>query len=209
MNLRPVDPTFLHPPGDGPFLARGVVYVATLTYVKKKARGGLEAVLAHVEDARVTGFFDQLFIAAGKYDIAPLIALHAAAADLEATTAERFCHARSRESAEHDIKGIYRMLLRLSSTTKVAEKLPQAFNRYFSPCRCGASDVVDGRLVASFARFPESTARWYVAAVEGFVSRALEMAGAKNVRFQWSNVRADENVEGIATLALDVEIVWT
>ena len=209
MLLRPVDATFLHPPGGGPFLARGLVYVASLNYVEKKTPGGLQALLKHVGDSRITSFFEQLFITAGKYDIAPLIALHVAAADLEGTSTEHFCHARSRESAEHDIKGIYRMLLRFTSTTKVAEKLPHAFNRYFSPCRCRLTGVSRGQLRASFAQFPEPTAGWYVQAVEGFVSRALEMAGAEDVRFKWSNVRADDDVAGVSTVALDVEIAWT
>lgn len=208
MAMPPVDPALSHTPGEGPFLARGIVYVASLTYCQKKIPAGYDAVLDRLATPELRTFLGEIFIAGTRYDIAPLIALHAAAASVEGTTIERFARERARESAAMDIPGVYRFLLRFTSTTKVAANLPRAFGRYFEPCRVSESTVSSRRVDATFVEIPEPTARWYTSAVEGFVSRALELAGARHVTFQWARPRPEGSRGGIRTLALDVVIEW-
>lgn len=196
------------PPGADPFRARGIVYLATLKYVDMKLSGGRAALRAALGQGGSTDFVDQIFLAGSLYDIGPLIETHGACARLEGIPLRDFVVARSRESAETDIRGIYRVMLRLSSSTKVAERLPRAFSRYFVPCRATARDVQSGLIDARFSCLPRPTAQWYLYAVEGFVSRALELAGARDVSFSWKPPEPDAPMGSIETVALDAVIRW-
>ncbi|HEV8320966.1 MAG TPA: hypothetical protein VG389_05085 [Myxococcota bacterium] len=194
--------------GQGPFRARGVVYLASIAYVKRRTPGGMPALLASLEDPADRTFLSEIFLAGSMYDIAPLVRLTLAAARLEGTPAERFVKARGTESADTDIRGIYRVLIWASSPEGVAVRLPRAFNRYFEPARSEPAVVRAGHLDSALAGLPEALAGWYVAATEGFVQRALEMAGARDVRFNWDRALPHGATSGVPTVRVGFEIDW-
>jgi hypothetical protein len=198
----------LAPPGEGPFRVRGIVYAAVLRYVERRLPGGNMALREALHDDAIARFLDQIFVAATAYDISPLVRVCVVAADLERVPAAIFTRDRARESAKLDVPGIYRVLLKLTSPEAMAERLPRAFNRYFEPCRADATLVRRGGLESRLRDIPECMAGWYAAATDGFVSRALEMAGAKQPRFRWEREEAAGELEGMATVTLPFRVRW-
>lgn len=181
--------------------------MAALEYARKKTPGGLSAVLERLdEDER--GYLDQIFVAGTDYDVGPLVRMSAHAAALEGSAPDEFVRRRARESADMDIRGIYRLLLRVASPDAMAERLPRAFNRYFSPCSCELVTIRPGSLQAVFNSIPAPLAAWYVAANEGFVGRALEIAGAKNVSFRWLPPVSRPPLQSVLTCALQLDLGW-
>jgi hypothetical protein len=207
MRFVPV-PSSLASLGQGPFRVRGVVYGAVLRYVERRLPGGKVALREALRDDAIMRFFDQIFVASTDYDISPLVKVCVVSADLERIPPAIFTRDRARESAKMDVPGIYRVLLKLTSPEAMAERLPRAFNRYFEPCRADPTLVRRGGLESRLRDIPECMAGWYAAATDGFVSRALEMAGAKQPRFRWERAEAAGEVDGIATVTLPFGVHW-
>ena len=197
------------PLGQGPFRARGVVYTAVLRYAHKLLPGRMEALRSALGDDATAAFLDQIFVASASYDISPLVRVCVVAAAIEGRSPSDFTRDRARESANMDVRGIYRVLLKLSSPEAMAERLPRAFNRYFEPCRAARAKLRRGGLESELSQIPEPMSGWYMAATDGFVSRALEMAGANGPRFSWARPEADGEAEQIPLVRLPFKVRWS
>ncbi|MCA9599243.1 MAG: hypothetical protein KC776_38310 [Myxococcales bacterium] len=181
----------LFPVGESPFRARGLSYTNALDYVQRKTPGGRAACFARLGNGPFRSYFDQLFLAAGDYDAAPLLALFVVAADLEHVPVGRFIEARSRASARIDAETTSRHMLRTASPELMAARLPVAFNRYFEPCQASVSRIGPSGFDGELSNIPVAMSGLYVHSTNGFVSRALELAGAKGVRLEWQQPESD------------------
>lgn len=166
----------LFPVGESPFRARGLSYTNALDYVQRKTPGGRAACFARLGNGPFRSYFDQLFLAAGDYDAAPLLALFVVAADLEHVPVGRFIEARSRASARIDAETTSRHMLRTASPELMAARLPVAFNRYFEPCQASVSRIGPSGFDGELSNIPVAMSGLYVHSTNGFVSRALELS---------------------------------
>lgn len=194
-------------PETAPFMARGILYSAVLTYLRDKHPGGIEPVKnllgAHADQ---TG---RLYLAASEYPIGGLVRISTAAAEASRRELFPFIRERAAATAEADLRGIYKLLLKITSPESTAGHLWKAFNRYFTPCTADTRDLGRGRLAASLHGIPSCIDGWYVASTEGFVSRAIELAGAKNIATTWSAPQPDAPRQGIPTSRIDFDVRWT
>ena len=197
------------PPGRSPFRANGIVFRAAMAYASKRTPGGPSALRPSLAPADAD-YLAQIFLPGTMYDLAPLVRLAIAAAALEGVTVADFTRARARESADMDIRGIYRLMLKVTSPQTLAARLPWAFNRYFAPTRAEINHLESGRLTAILHAVPAPMAGWYVSSTEGFVGRALELAGASPpaVRFTWASARAEGAEQGVPLVTLPFAVAW-
>jgi hypothetical protein len=93
----------------------------------------------------------------------------------------------------------------MTSPEGTAERLWKAFNGYFVPCRAETDTVGRGHLGAHLSGIPGCVDGWYVFATEGFVTRALELAGAKGIVFTWGAPTPTEN----GTERIRFDVTWT
>jgi hypothetical protein len=194
-------------PGAAPFRANGIVYKAALLYVKKRTPGGREALRAVLDDAD-GAFLDRIFLPGTLYDIGPLVRASVAAAHIEGTPIDAFVRARGRESADMDIRGVYKLMLSVASPELLASRLPWAFNRYFEPTRAEMRSRSPGRVEAELQTVPACVAGWYAWATEGFVGKALELANARDVRFRWDPPAPGTPTAGVPAATLPFGITW-
>ncbi len=194
-------------PADSPFMGRGILFSAVVAYIKEKSAGGLAAVKAalgpHADET------DRIYLAAAEYPIAGLVRIAAAAATANQRDLFPFIRERAVATADADLRGIYKLLLKVTSPESTASHLWKAFNRYFAPCRADTRDLGPGKLVATLHGIPSCIDGWYVASTEGFVSRAVELAGAKGTTITWSQPLPDTPRAGIATSRIDFDVRWT
>ena len=209
MRIDPDPARLPFPPGGSPFLANGVVFRAEVAYVQKRLPGAM----AGLSESLAPGdgdYLAQIFLPGTMYDLAPLVRLAVAAARKEGTTPMDFVRARARESADNDIRGIYRLMLKVTSAETLASRLPWAFNRYFAPTRAHMNNLEAGRMTAQLRAAPECIAGWYVAATEGFVGRAFELTGVRPeaIRFTWAPPRPEGAEGGVALVTLPFAVAW-
>jgi hypothetical protein len=196
------------PLGEGPFRVRGLAYVAVLAFADRKLPGGRKALSMLLEGDPMGRYFDQIFVPPGSYDVSPLLALHVAAARLARQQTGRFIEQRSRASAAHDAKGMWKPLLASATVRPMAERLPLAYNRYFEPSQARMTGLDDTRFEGELTRVAECMSGLYVYSTVGFVSGALELAGAKNVRFEWGQPMRDGSISGVPTMRVKFVARW-
>ncbi len=190
------------PYGDSPFGVRGIAYVLALKHAKPAWIEPLRA------KAGLRDFFSQIFLATAMYDARPLIVLFSAIARAEARDVKDVIVDRAGATAELDVKGMYRHLLKTTSAPEMAARLPKAFNRYFEPCVADVSEVTDTRMTATLMRLPEAFFGLHVYTTVGFVTRCLELAGAKRVQLRFAPPQPSPLAQSPATVDVGLTATW-
>lgn len=205
-----VPPSHRRKLGDGPFRVRGTVYSGNVEFAQKRIPGGWPAVCADIGNPLVEAFFrDTIFLAASLYDIEPLMHLLRAITRIERIPLDKYIRDGSRAAGEDDVTGKYRAQLRSTTAEEMSTRLPRIFGRYFDPCRAEPINIGKSSTEMRFTGLPASAIGLYVWANEGFVTAALEAAGAHDVRFAWSAPIAEGDLEGVPVQTLNCRIAWT
>lgn len=203
--FEPIEPERF-PRGETPFRVRGLAYVSVLDYVNRRIPGALPEVQARVAHRPSARYLEQLFVSLGDYDASPLLSLFLAASTLERTPPATFIERRSAASAKADAGGMWKPLLSAKSLEQLIERLPVAFNRYYSPCRARVSDVTNRGFSGELSLVPAQMNGLYVFSTNGFVGACLALAGCENVQFTWDPPRTEGSVDGVSTDTLDFSV---
>lgn len=197
------------PIGQGPFRARGLAYVSSLKYVDTRLPGGRPAFLATLgADDPFTPFFDQLFLVGGEYDVSPLLRLFDVCAQIEGVYVGRFIEARAYRSAESDAQGVWRSMLKGPTPEAMAERTHLAFNRYFPPCQAATITARPGRFEGELRGIPASMSGLYTSCTSGFISGAVALTGATDMRSEWERPRPDGMLQGVPLERVRFAVVW-
>jgi hypothetical protein len=196
------------PPGESPFHAKGALYQAAQDFYRREIPGGLDAVLAAL-DAPERAFFDRRFAQRDDYDVLPLPAIGARAAALAGVSAEELNRRGARWTAERDLRGVARLVLKLLSPSTLALKLPKLAMGYFD--FGAAASALDGakRCRVTQTGIPAVLAEWMLAATEGFSLVGLERTGARAPAFTARPSRPDGQAHGVPTVTLEFELSWS
>jgi hypothetical protein len=194
--------------GTSPFHVKGHIYGKMLDDFEESVAGGVSGVLARVGDSEITTFVRQRFTASGWYDALPMMPLSLAHARLLGIPFHQHLRDRGRRTAEQDIPGIYRFLIKLSSPEEVCHRLPKAASHYFDFGPADARLVAPRRVVSEQRGVPVTLVPLIAATTEGFVQAALEMAGAERVSVRCKSTVNDGEKSGVATMTITLEGAW-
>jgi hypothetical protein len=203
--FEPIEPERF-PKGETPFRARGLAYGSLLDYVNRRNPGALPEVQARIRHRPSARYLEQLFVSLGDYDAAPLMSLFLAAAALEGVPVSSFIERRSSASAKADAGGMWKPLLSAKSLDQLIERLPVAFNRYYSPCRARVTRVTNSGFSGELSLVPAQMNGLYVFSTVGFVGACLALAGCENVAFTWDSPQKEGSVDGVPTDTLGFEV---
>src|SRR5262245_47554838 len=92
-----------HAPGQSPYCIKGLGYRGHIEYSNTHVPGGLERALARLDDAQVSSFYAQPFLAASWYDIFPLVELGMVSAELLGMPYREYLVQRTRKQAQTDL----------------------------------------------------------------------------------------------------------
>jgi hypothetical protein len=194
-------------PGESPFLAKGIVFLTARGFYEQRVPGGIAAVHEKISDPATVTFLQQRFLTGGWYDLLPILTASAAAARVCQMSTLELVRETAKWQAEHDLTGIYRMVLAIASPAAVAQRLPSLSKQYFN------FGEADGRMVEEQAfesnrwGIPAPLEGWFATVTAGYVPVALEKAGARNVRVRWDSA-PDAKLHGVPTVRIKFDIRW-
>jgi len=194
--------------GEGPFRVRGHAFQTALDYVDQRLAGGRAGFLAALGPEDAAPYFDQIFVASGDYDIAPLVLLYCTAARMKGVATGRFIEARSRWSAASVVQGLWKPVLKTVSPEAMAERVHYAFNRFFEPCRANPLGVTPGRLEVELTSIPGHMNGLYASSTIGFVEACLALAGAVDAKLQFDPPQSSGELKGVPTERLRFVATW-
>jgi hypothetical protein len=194
-------------PGASPFHAKGALYLAAQQFYDATIAGGARAVAATLApDLRA--FFERKFAQRDDYDLLPLTAINAAAARVVGVDALELNRRGARFTADRDLRGIARLVLRALSPTLVALKLPKLAMGYFDFGAADSERVADKRCRITQRNIPALLGDWMLSATEGFALVGLERTGARSPAFTAEPARPDGQLHGLPTVTLRFELSW-
>lgn len=200
--------TLPFPVGQSPFKIKGNAYRGHIDYADANVPGGMRAAVAALSDPVQREFLCQPFMASSLYDVFPLVALAYSCARLAGTTISDYMRIRTRHQAERDLNGVYRLILRLVSPETVAARLPQITSQYFN---FGSGEIRKRGpqwVEAVRGGMPVGLINWYGLVAQNYVTRALELNGARNPRARMLPPTPDGKAHGIDLVSMTFEFRW-
>lgn len=194
-------------PGQGPFKIKGTGYVFHDQWVREHLPGGVEAQNRQLGKLGEHPFFRRDFVSAVMYDLFPLVALGHACAAVRGETFEQFVELRARSQAELDLRHIRKFVVKLASPTMVAARFPSILTGYFDFGKPHV-EVVERGVKGRVEGVPDVLVSWLVATCKGFAMHALEVNGAKNVRFESSTKPRMMRERGFPMVDLTFHFAW-
>jgi hypothetical protein len=195
--------------GTTSFRVKGHVYQKMKENVASTLDGGVERLLERIEQQDIRDFFQQRFLGGSWYDALPMAPLTYAHARLAGEPLHRFTRERGRITAEQDVPGIYKALLRLFSPATRISRLPRGATFYFSFGKAAAEQLEPTRARTTLSQLPYSLAPMLAGVLEGFIAVALEQSGAKGVQVRTLDVCYDGDVvDDVPTAWVRHESTW-
>jgi hypothetical protein len=164
---------------DSLFRCKGHLYLGFFEVLELHATK--EQLYERLESDELRDFARQPFMTASWYPTDPILALGEAAARLTMTSYADFLTQMARRQAVRDVGGVYRFMLKLTNSSTVVERLPRMANRYFEFVRSELATPPTSPAVLIVSGIPENIAATYRLVTEPYITRAMELAGAKNI----------------------------
>jgi hypothetical protein len=196
-------------PGEGPFHAKGTIYMGLLASTDARCPGGTTAVIDALEDDRLRAFFGQHFLAASWYDLLPLLPFSQTAARVAGVAYGPYAKEGARFQAARDIHGVHRFFLKLASPRMVADRLPRLMMQYFDFGRAEGTSTGDKSHTVTGRRIPEPLCGWLSTVIEGFVPAAMQHAGARSIVARTDTPQPDGTAHGVALVRTQLHLTWT
>ena len=162
-----------------------------------------------IQDPVIREYVKQPFLAASRYDILPYLHTVAAAASVLGVPTARFAAEHCAWQAERDVRGVYRLLLNLTSPETVAQRLGLAWKRYFDFARVDVLSVTPGCAVLSVREMPAILVPWYRVAVRAAGDAIIRLAGAKDIKVEFGYPEPDGEKAGFPLRRFELRRTWT
>jgi hypothetical protein len=193
--------------GESPFRVKGVLYLGTQSFFTEHVRGGMEALVAEIEDPALRAFITQKFLPSSLYDCIPVPALIACEARAMRMSLEDYLLHRTRHQAKKDLGGVYAWLLRLASPRLVARNLPRIMVQMFDFAAAETIEDQPQHTVARIAGVPAVLAPWLQVALSVYAETALKLAGA-TVDAEPPAIVAEGTRAGLPIVTLVLTLRW-
>jgi len=166
------------PVGDSPVRAKGVLYAGTQLFFAENVRGGMGTLMQQLGAGPLATFISQKFLPASYYDALPIPALIRAEADACGLTLAQYMQRRTRWQAEHDMNGVYRLLLRATSAETIVVRLPRVISQMFNFPQ-PVTELGENVALTRMLGVPECLTSYFEMAVGTYAPALLEFSGAK------------------------------
>lgn len=193
-------------PGTSPFQIKGAGFLGHMAWVDESYPGGRAAFLAALSpDMRA--YFESVFLAMSWYDLVALASAGAVCADVMGMPFRDFIAMRARHQANHDVTGMYKMLLRLANPRMIAPRIPKMMSNYldFGEVRV-RSEQQDGMIVEVLG-VPVMLADWLVGCYQGFLEVLVRESGGRDAKLV-SKINAQGSRQGFPMGTLEVTVSW-
>jgi hypothetical protein len=196
-------------PGKSPFRTKGSIYLGSQEFAAARIAGGWPSVVAQAaHDPALKAFAEQRFLAASWYDALPLVELARAGARAAGLSFPAFARQRTEWQAEHDVRGLYRFLLRLSSPDIIIDRVGRMALQRFDFGSAKIEPLSERRVRAIRGGVPLPFAAWQVAMTEPYTLHLMRMAGARDAFFRAQPFVVDGAAHGLPTVTITFAAGW-
>jgi hypothetical protein len=195
--------------GESPFHVKGNVYLGTKQFFAAKVDGGLPALYRAIDDPALVAFMEQKFVAVAWYDVLPAVPLIRAEARALGLPVKRYLQLRTAYQAEHDLGGVYRMILKLASPELVALKLPRIFSQVFDFGSSDARLVGPGHVEGLVLDFPALLLDWFSVSFEAYARAALKLTGAREAAVSARRIKSNVPLVTEPMASLQIDMRWS
>ena len=193
--------------GQSPFRLKGTIWLSARAYIDDQVHGGCRAVEQRLP-AHVRAYFEQLFVPLGWYDALPVKPITAAAAATLGVSTAEFIRTQAAWKAEQDMRGIYKLLLKLTSPTAVWKRFGSIYSQFYDFGRLTFDQAGKDSVDSCVHGMPAELAEWWMQATEAYMTVILQAAGAKNVKTTWKTPEADGVLCGVRLVRIRVNTAW-
>jgi len=188
---------------------KGLLYLGNIQFHDRVVPGGFAATLRHLPDERVRAFFQQNFLAATFYDLAPVLDLSSTGALLAGQPTWQFVRETARWAAHLRLPEVYKSLLS-PSPKAMFMKSPRIVQQYVDFGKVEAVELSDSRGQISNHKIPAFLASWFLEACQGYFTGGLELAGAQNIRIPMATpVESDGVLRGVEAVRATYDVEWS
>lgn len=193
--------------GASPFHVKGTIWLGTREYYDKRVPGGAAAVAEKLDRAHAD-FLMQMFMPLGWYDLLPMVDISRAAAAVIGMSHLEYVRMQALASAERDMTGTYRALLKSSAPEAVCRRFPNIYTQLYDFGECKILNSDERAVESCVYGMPEPAAEWWMKATDAYMSVILSAAGAKNPRLVWLPREADGALCGVPLVRLRCRTIW-
>ncbi len=195
--------------GESPFRVKGVLYRATRSYFETKVSGGYERLLTALRPPELRAFMEQTFLASKRYDVMPVPALIAHEARVVESSVEAYLLERTRWQAAQDIRGVYRLLLKVAHPAMIVGRLPRVLTQLFDFATVEVKVQGKNDVEAIFHGVPEPLEMWLSIGFSVYTESAMQAAGARNVKTDLSGTSTEGSKAGLDLRSLRMRVAWS
>jgi hypothetical protein len=188
---------------------KGNVYLGTQSFFDRKVPGGLATLVRAIPEPELRDFIQQKFLAVSWYDVLPAVPLIRAEARAMGFTVRRYLTIRSTYQAERDLTGVYRFLLKVTSTESVALRLPRLFAQIFDFGTAESTVVAPGHVRAFVRDFPTTLFDWFAVSIEAYATTAMRLTGANDPHAHSRRIDAALAPDGTQLSSLRIDLRWS
>lgn len=191
--------------GDTPFHVKGVAMTGCVNYLKQTIPNGLDC----VEDEAVRTYLSQKFMDSFFYDIHAInIGVYYGAKVLK-----KDFYVYSKEAGlfqmANDLKGIYGVFFKILSANVVINSIALVVNKYFDygPASAEKHSGNSGTFIRK--EMPVQHLPFYAPLVEGYIEKALEKCGVKNIKTVSDYTLMNQKKDNVDLTELRVTATWS
>jgi hypothetical protein len=195
------------PAGTSPFHVRGFYYTR-LFQRAGKLPGGLAALRAQITDPTVRTFMDQKFGWNGWYDVFPTMPLYVAIARLASKDFESTVREATRQAAHDLVPTMFRFGVRWAGPGAFSARAANMVMHAVDFTRVRTEMDGETRSVGAGYGIPLLVAPNIANLAVGFFKGMLELAGAKDVSAEYTDVIPDGESHGHKTVTIRFDFHW-
>jgi serine/threonine-protein kinase len=195
-------------PGASPFHVKGIAYRGMVRLIEKRVPGGMDALEREANDARLSTFIRQPFLAASRYDLLPMTPIVVGIARLLGQPLEALATELGAREAAHDIERLYGRLFAALTFENLPLFLARFDAQYYDFGDCAGELVAPGHVVLRRAGLPEYVVSWIPPMYSSYIGEILERKGAGHVEVAPRPPR-DAGMRGsFAIVDLEFDVRW-
>jgi serine/threonine protein kinase len=198
------------PPGKGPFGLKGNAYRGIVHHAKRLfPPDGVDKLCEVIDDAAVSEFLRQPFLASGHYDMFPIVPISAAFARLVGESHEAFVRRTSAAQARYDARTIFRHVVDVRPIEEAADRLARLGSRFYDFGEFTGSIPEPGRVSLVHAGVPVYALPWYEPMIVTYASVYFSiLAGKRVTRASYSVINRGKD-KGYPVVTGEIRVEWS
>jgi hypothetical protein len=177
-------------------------------FVEKHVDGGVDAVRQELGDPALREFFSQMFVAAGWYDILPIIEISKVIGTVMGLGQAEYVRRSATWHAELDMKGVYKAFQKWPSPEAVCLRFTSMHAQFYDFGKVEILEVGKNQVRAQLSGMPRILTPWWQTAAEWYIYVILKAAGAKNGRLMFQPLQPNGVHAGVELVTAPSITVW-